>query len=164
MGKARRWTAVLVATGALALVGAACSPAGGPGPPVGAQSCGPDATTNAIFAYTNNSRAQNGLAPLVWNGQLGCLATAWSQYLASTGGFYHRDLNATITSPGYQGYHTLGENILKGPASMSAADMHNAWMNSPDHRANILSPAYSSMGIGLAYANGEVLATENFGG
>ena len=47
---------------------------------------------------------------------------------------------------------------------MSAADMHNAWLNSPDHRANILSPAYSSMGIGLAYANGEVLATENFGG
>jgi uncharacterized protein YkwD len=164
MGKARRWTAMLVATSALALVGAACSPASGPAPPVSAQSCGPDATTNAIFAYTNNSRAANGLGPLVWNGQLGCLATSWSQYLASTNNFYHGDLNAVITSPGSAGDHTLGENILKGPASMSAADMHTAWMNSPDHRANILSPAYSSMGIGLAYANGQVLATENFGG
>jgi uncharacterized protein YkwD len=47
---------------------------------------------------------------------------------------------------------------------MSGADMHNAWMNSPDHRANILSGAYSSVGIGLAYANGQVWATENFGG
>jgi uncharacterized protein YkwD len=164
MGKARRWTAILVATGALALVGAACHPSSGPAAPVGAQNCGPDATTNAIFAYTNNSRAANGLPPPGWNGQLGCLATSWSQSMASSNSFYHRDLNSVITSPGYAGYHTLGENILRGPASMSASDMHTAWVNSSDHRANILSPAYSSMGIGLAYANGQVLATENFGG
>lgn len=162
MGKARRWSAILVATAALALTGAACAPA--PGPPVGAQSCGPDATTNAILSYTNTSRAQNGLGPLAWNGQLGCLASAWSQYLASTNNFFHRDLQPVISSPPYRGYHTLGENILRGPASMSAWDMHVAWMNSPDHRANILSPSYSSMGIGLAYANGQVWATENFGG
>ena len=164
MGKARRWTGILVATAALALDGSACAPSSGPAPPVGAQSCGPDATSNLIFAYTNNSRATYGLPPLVWNGQLGCLATAWSQYLASTNNFFHRDLNSVITSPGYRGYHTLGENILRGPASMSGPDMHNAWMNSPDHRANILSGAYSSVGIGLAYANGQVWATENFGG
>jgi uncharacterized protein YkwD len=161
MGKARRWTGILVATGALALLGAACAPAA---PPVGSQSCGPDATTNAIFADTNVSRAQNGLPPLAWNGQLGCLATSWSQYLAGTNAFFHRDLGSVIRSPGYGGYRTLGENILKGPASMSAWDMHVAWMNSPDHRANILSPAYSSVGIGLAYANGQVWATEDFGG
>jgi len=47
---------------------------------------------------------------------------------------------------------------------MSADAMHTAWMNSPDHRANILSGAYSSLGIGLAYANGQVWATEDFGG
>jgi uncharacterized protein YkwD len=160
MGTARRWTGILVATAALALLGAACAPAA---PPVG-QSCGPDATTNAIFADTNVSRAQNGLPPLAWNGQLGCLAVSWSQYLASTNGFFHRDLGSVIRSPGYGGYRTLGENILRGPASMSAWDMHVAWMNSPDHRANILSPAYSSVGIGLAYANGQVWATEDFGG
>jgi uncharacterized protein YkwD len=164
MGTVRRWTGILVAAGALALVGAACAPTSGPAPPVGAQSCGPDATTNAVFAYTNNSRATNGLPPLVWNGQLGCLATVWSQYLASTNGFFHRDLNGVIRSPGYGGYHTLGENILRGPMSMTGADMHIAWMNSPEHRANILSPTYSSVGIGLADANGQVWATENFGG
>jgi uncharacterized protein YkwD len=164
VGKARRWMGTLVAVAALALVGAACAPSSGPAPPGRAQSCGPDATSNAIFADTNNSRARNGLPPLVWNGQLGCLATSWSQYLASTNNFFHRDLNAVINSPGYGGYHTIGENILRGPASMSGADMHTSWMNSPDHRANILSPAYSSVGIGLAYANGQVWATENFGG
>lgn len=85
--------------------------------------------------------------------------------MAATGSFAHRDLNAVINSPGYAGvYHTLGENILFGPSSMSAAAMHIAWMNSPDHRANILSGAYSSKGIGVAYAGGTVHATENFGG
>jgi len=164
MGTARRWVGILAAAAVLALSGAACAPSSGGSAPTGTQSCGPDATTNAIYAYTNASRAQYGLPALAWNGQLGCLATLWSMYLANNNTFYHRDLNAVITSPGYGGYRTLGENILKGPASMSAADMHIAWMNSPDHRANILSSSYSSMGIGLAYANGQVWATENFGG
>jgi uncharacterized protein YkwD len=164
MGTARRWVGTLAAVGALALLGTACAPGSGAAPPVGAQSCGPDATANAIFAYTNASRAQTGLPALVWNGQLGCLAGAWSQYLAATNTFNHRDLNSVITSPDYRGYHTLGENLLRGPASMSSAAMHTAWMNSPDHRANILSPSYTSIGVGLAYANGQVVATENFGG
>jgi uncharacterized protein YkwD len=152
----------LVAAVALAPTGAACAPGSGPAPPVGAQSCGADGTTSAIFADTNASRASNGLPALTWNGQLACLATSWSQYLASTNNFFHRDLNAAITSPGY-GYQTLGENIAKGPATLGAADLHIAWMNSPDHRANILSGSYSSMGIGVAEANGQVWATENFG-
>jgi uncharacterized protein YkwD len=164
MRTARRWLGIVAATGALALLGTACSPSSAPGPPSGAQGCGLDGTTNAIFAYTNASRATAGVPPLVWNGQLGCLALGWSQYLASTNGLFHRDLAAVISSPGYGGYHTLGENILRGPGSMTGADMHLAFMNSPDHRANILSPSYSSVGIGVAYANGQVWATENFGG
>lgn len=163
MGRARRWAAISAAVAALALSGTACAPGGG-APPVGAQSCGADSTTSAIFAYTNATRQSNGLPALAWNGQLACLAISWSQWLANTKNLYHRDLNAVITSPGYGGYRTLGENILRGPDSMSAADMHIAWMNSPDHRANILSPSYSSVGIGLAYVNGQVWATEDFGG
>jgi uncharacterized protein YkwD len=123
-----------------------------------------DATSQAILADVNVSRSQAGLPGLAANGQLTCLAQGWSSYLASTGSFFHRDLNAVIQSPGYGGYHTLGENILRGPASMTAGDMHLAWMNSPDHRANVLSPAFSSVGIGVAYANGQVWATEDFGG
>jgi uncharacterized protein YkwD len=123
-----------------------------------------DATSNAILSYVNQSRAAAGLPGLAGNGQLTCLAQSWSQYLASTGGFSERNLAATLASPGFRGYHTLGENILRGPYTMSAADMHVAWMNSPPHRANILSPAYSSVGIGVAYANGSVYATEDFGG
>jgi uncharacterized protein YkwD len=124
-----------------------------------------DATSVAIFNLTDQSRAASGLPGLAANGQLTCLAQAWSQHMAATRAFAHRDLGSVISSAGYAGvYHTLGENILLGPASMSAGAMHTAWMNSPDHRANILSGSYSSMGIGLAYVGGQVYATENFGG
>ena len=156
----RRWAGILACTGALALVGAACAPA----PPPAVQTCGMDATSIAILGLVNQSRAENGLPALAANGQLTCLAQSWSSYLASTGQFFERNLQATLASPGYGGYHTLGENILRGPDTMSASDMHTAWMNSPPHRANILSPAYSSVGIGIADSNGQVYATEDFGG
>ena len=113
---------------------------------------------------TNTSRAAVGVAPLVWNGQLLCLASAWSNNLAAVKSLVHRDLNATIRSSEYQGYQTLGENILKGSAGMSGDEMHAAWMASPLHQANILSPAFSSMGFAFTIANGQVFATENFGG
>ncbi|HWW43898.1 MAG TPA: CAP domain-containing protein [Acidimicrobiia bacterium] len=157
MGKARRWAGILAATVALGFLGASCASAPAP-------QCGMDPTSAAIFNDVNVSRNQNGLPSLAPNGQLTCLAQGWSAYMAATNSFEHRNLSAVLASPGYGGYHTLGENILEGPAGMTADQMHTAWMNSPDHRANILDGAYSSLGIGLAYANGQVWATEDFGG
>ena len=159
MGKAHRWMATLVATGALVLVGAGCRPAA---PASG--NCGMDGTSSAELSYLNADRAANGLPGLAPNGQLTCLAQSWSQHMAATNSFGHQNLGAILASPGYQNFNTLGENILQGPASISAGDMNTAWMNSPDHRANILSGAYRWVGIGVAYANGQVWATEDFGG
>jgi uncharacterized protein YkwD len=161
MARPRRWVQVLVATGALAVVGAGCFPAG---PPAATGSCGMDATSSAVLTDLNITRADAGLPPLAANGQLTCLAQGWSGYLASVNGFFHRDLASVIRSPGYGGYHTLGENILEGPASMTANEMNTAWFNSPEHRANMLSGAFTSVGIGVGHANGSVWATEDFGG
>ena len=36
------------------------------------------------------------------------------------------------------------------------------WMNSPGHRANILQAAYNESGIGVAYVNGYIIATQDF--
>jgi len=162
-GPHRRWrrgVGAIAVAGLAALGAAACAPA----PPPAGANCPMDSVSSSLLYFTNVSRGLSSLPPLAANGQLTCLAQGWSQYMASTGLFYERDLAALIRSPGYQGYHTLGENILRGSASLSASDMHTAWMNSPPHRANILSPAFSSVGIGVAYANGEVYATEDFGG
>ncbi len=158
--------AALVVVGTVA---AACGPQTASAPKTTATatstpSCPPNATTSTIFNLTNGARQSSGVPGLRWNGQLGCLAQDWSQHMAATGVMTHRDLSATLRSPGYSTYRTLGENILHGPGSMSAQQMHDAWMASPDHRANILNGAFTSMGIGVAYARGEVWATEDFGG
>ncbi|HZP29419.1 MAG TPA: CAP domain-containing protein [Acidimicrobiia bacterium] len=153
------------AVAAVALLLAACRPqatlthaqAGCPGSP-------PDPTIQRLYDRVNSDRAANGLGPLAWNPQLACLAQDHSNYMASTGDFSHRDLSATINQPDYSGYASLGENILVGPSSMSADAMEDAWMNSPGHRANILSTSFDSIGIATATsADGRIWATQNFG-
>ncbi len=160
MGNARRWIATLIATGALALTGAGCYGRA----PGAASGCGLDGISAAEIGSVNFDRAVNGLPGLAPSGQLTCLAQGWSLHMAYTNTFGHQNLGAVLASPGYQNFNTLGENILEGPASLNADQMNAAWMNSPEHRANILSPSYRWIGIGVAYANGQVYATEEFGG
>ena len=156
----------LVATLAIAALASACGPTAAPAP--AAPQCGAamgDAVTLAIYNQVNADRAANGLGPLAWNGQLACLAFDWSAQMSAAGDLRHRDLNATIRSPGYGGYRALGENILRGPSSMTGEQMEAAWLASPDHRANILSSAYTSIGISyFVTADGQIYATQNFGG
>jgi uncharacterized protein YkwD len=133
-----------------------------------ASTCGPAAPDNsitqAVFDRVNSDRAANGLGPLSWNAQLACLAQDHSNWMATTGSFTHRDLSVTIRQPAYSGYASLGENILVGPNSMTGGQMEDAWMNSPGHRANILSPNFDSIGIAVGWSSdGRIWATQNFG-
>ena len=161
-GGLRAIAAVALAAG-VTLVGAACAPAIAPAP-APQSTCGMDTVSSAELGALNADRAAANLPALAANGQLICLAQSWSHSMASNGTLVHQNLGVLLASPAYAGYTTLGENILEGPSGMTADQMNTAWMNSPDHRANILSPAYRWVGIGLAYANGAVWATEDFGG
>ena len=162
----KRKVGAVIAALALAVVGAACGPSAQSAAPSCAAPAGPpDAVTSAVFNGTNGTRAFFGQHPLAWNGQLYCLALDWSTQRGQSGSFHHRSLTPVINSPEYANWRTLGENILRGPASMSGDDMVNGWMASQSHANNILSGSYSSIGIGIFYtANGMVYATQNFGG
>ena len=123
-----------------------------------------DPTIRRLFDRVNSDRTANGFGPLSWNPKLTCLAQDHSNTMASTLNFAHRDLSVTINQPDYAGYTALAENILVGPQSMTADAMEDAWMNSPGHRANILSANFDSIGIALANStDGRVWATQNFG-
>lgn len=80
-----------------------------------------------------------------------------------------------IRSSGYVpsgwGYE-LGENIGLGTFGLATpASIVTAWMDSPEHRANILDPDFRDSGVGVVarapaqYANGEPGATytQDFG-
>jgi uncharacterized protein YkwD len=124
-----------------------------------------DPTTAALFNALNHDRSVNGLPQLTWSPRLANTAGTWAHQMSNAASLYHQNLSALIASPDYAGYYTLGENILVGPGSMSAAQMEAAWMASAPHRANILSRSFNIVGIGYYRGpDGRLWAVQDFGG
>jgi uncharacterized protein YkwD len=67
------------------------------------------------------------------------------------------DLKYRINQAGYQGYRLIGENLASG--QMTPKQVVEGWMNSPGHRANILRPEFTE--IGIAYILGDVKAVSS---
>ncbi|MEZ5244263.1 MAG: S-layer homology domain-containing protein [Acidimicrobiales bacterium] len=93
------------------------------------------------FNRLNELRAGLGLAPLVRLASMDADARDWSRTMDVTGDFHHSDL-------------PYGENIAwwsAGYASPEAAadKMHELWVNSPGHYANMTNPHYTAVGVGF---------------
>ena len=53
--------------------------------------------------------------------------------------------------------YSVGENIAWGTQNLAtAAEIHEAWMNSAGHRANILRRSFKEIGIGIVLGNPSV--------
>jgi uncharacterized protein YkwD len=137
----KKRAAVLIMAALVALGATACLPDTGPDPT--------DPYQNMLFQAMNTDRINNGLPRFTWSPRLSVNATNWATQMANSRTLYHQNLTALIYSPDYANFWTLGENILVGPAGMPIPDMERAWMNSPGHRANILSPYFNVAGVSL---------------
>jgi uncharacterized protein YkwD len=140
---------------------------------------GNSAIETQIIQMINNYRAENGVAPLTVNAQLNVAATMHSQDMVSISNIYgpnvgmqhelfgtlHPEVTDRLDAAGYDDWSTSfawGENIAYG--FNSAADVVNAWINSPDHRANILNPNFTDTGVSVQVsANGMLFFTQDFG-
>jgi uncharacterized protein YkwD len=120
--------------------------------------------TNDLFDRLNAERRARGLAALKWDSDLARVAGDWSEHMASTGTFAHRDLGAAGGLPGMSKFSALGENIawVEGYPSMGN-QLHVGWMKSEGHRANMLQRGFDSVGIGVVCSGGRAWATQNFG-
>ncbi len=105
-----------------------------------------DNFTSAILRLTNAERAKAGLKPL----QLGPLLTGcaqdWADHMAATGVMEHGDVGPRIKACGVN-WRSYGENIAEGYKTPEA--VMTGWMNSPGHKANILTPGFEYLGVGL---------------
>ncbi|KAA0235120.1 MAG: hypothetical protein JJLCMIEE_01449 [Acidimicrobiales bacterium] len=92
-----------------------------------------------VIGLINQSRAAYGIHPLIENGELDMKAERWAQHLRDTCSLYHSHLPDGIS------YYwlKLGENVGYGG---SIGTIHNAYMASSGHRANILDPAFRYVG------------------
>lgn len=121
-----------------------------------------------VVELTNAERAKAGLPYLDVNPQLADAAQSYSELLATSGCFAHTcgdvpNFADRDSQAGYDGWSALGENIAAGYPTPEA--VVEGWMSSPGHRANILSPNFTEIGVGLADGNAPygTFWTEEFG-
>ena len=138
-------------------IGSAPSPS--PSPSASDSASGTFSQQQLIDA-TNDFRAQNGLAPVKANAALNDLAQDWAETVARTGDFKHRPKFAQSYPAGWR---SASENIAGQPTGNNPRAFVNQWANSPGHRANMLNPDFTDLGVGIARANdGTYYAVQNF--
>lgn len=126
-------------------------------------------TSDDLLVITNQKRQENGLPPLSMNSSLAQAAQRKADDMFAKNYWAHIAPDGTtpwyfIKSSGYE-YVYAGENLARGYTTSS--DVINAWMASPSHRENMLSPNYKEIGFaikdGTLTGDDTVLVVEEFG-
>ena len=104
----------------------------------------------------NNERRAVGLPALIVDTRLVPIAVNWSGHMASTNTLAH---NPDLAAQAPADWTRLSENVGYGS---SVDSVHDAFMKSATHRADILDPNVNTVGVGVAYSGGRVWVTENF--
>ncbi|MFS0885051.1 CAP domain-containing protein [Aeromicrobium sp. 179-A 4D2 NHS] len=110
-----------------------------------------------IVKDTNAFRVSQGLNPVTIDSRISKIAQDWSDHMARTRDFQHsKTYNDQIRALGYD---FARENIAMGH---SPDEVVAAWFASPGHRAAMLDPRVTHIGVGFT-ASGKYY-TQNFGG
>lgn len=115
-----------------------------------------------VVKRVNSERSKRGLKTLTMDKRMikGSMFRAAELAIA----FSHtrpsgRDFN-TVCYDSKQGYIIMGENIAAGQTSSKSA--MTSWMNSQGHKENILTSAYTGIGVGAVVVNGMHYWVQNF--
>jgi uncharacterized protein YkwD len=110
----------------------------------------------AGLVLVNEFRASYGVGPLVPVGELDVKAQTQAQRMADAGQLFHSiDLAAGVSD----GWRSIGENIAFAP-DISTAEK---WLEqSPPHRANLLNPTFSQVGLGIVVRGSVVYVVQDF--
>lgn len=121
-----------------------------------------------VVQLHNEARARHGLAPLTVLPLFTAESREWSQIMASTGTLAHQTatsghgsyVDTTCKAAGLA-WTWCGENVAAGQST--AGDVHAAWMASTGHRAAIMRPDATVVGVGARQdASGRIFWTARF--
>ncbi|MEK7496036.1 MAG: CAP domain-containing protein [Patescibacteria group bacterium] len=109
-------------------------------------------TRLGTFTWTNTQRIINGLPALQENAELNAAALLKADDILKKQYFNHispigEGPAELAKKAGYE-YISVGENLAMGNFK-NDGDLVEAWMNSPGHRANILSFKYKELGVAV---------------
>lgn len=114
-----------------------------------------------ILIRLNAIRSSHGLRPLALSDELRRAAGSHSRLMLADGFFAHQSSDGSpffvrvkryYAAAGFDQWST-GENLLYATGEVSAATAINAWLHSPSHRKNMLSPTWREVGIGALHAS-----------
>ena len=144
------------------------------GPGVPGQKVAPSAALEeAVLAKMNAYRASQKLPPLASAKPLQTAAQRHSEEMFKLGYFSHQSPTAgmqtfleRIKAAGASGFSTGGENIIYREGNVDDASLAEAllkqWLDSPPHKANILSKEYFVTGLGFYRDGAKVWGTQVF--
>ena len=113
-----------------------------------------------LLGQINTLRARHGLRRLRLAPGLTAAAVQHSASMAQKGYFAHESADGSsffkriASYYPYRGYSrwSAGENILYSTPDIDSAASLRLWMNSPEHRANLLSRSWREIGLGAFHA------------
>jgi len=123
----------------------------------------PSDAERQLLNSINQERKAHGLPNLKPDEALATAARAHAQRMAEQGTISHQlpgepNLLSRARAAGAH-FTWLSENVDEG---LNPTAIHQSFMKSPQHRANILDPDMDSAGIGVAERNSQLFAVEDF--
>lgn len=105
-----------------------------------------------VLALVNQERAKNGLGALAWGTTCEGAANTRAREIMTSYTHARPDGSSwSTTCPVPATGGKSGENLAAGNAAVSPATVVASWMNSPDHRRNILDPDFKYLSVGFAF-------------
>ena len=119
-----------------------------------------------LLDQVNRIRSDHHLVPLVRRTDLDRVALAHSIDMAQRGYFSHQSPEGAnpvdrLQRQGVADMRLAAENLGKTTHSDPSTQIVRSWLQSPDHRSNLLAPALNFTGIGIARdADGSLIYTQ----
>jgi uncharacterized protein YkwD len=123
----------------------------------------------SLLGAVNDVRAAHNLRPLKVDPKLVSTARAYSATMLQQDVFTHGAFAERLARSGARG-PAFGENLAWGTGRYARASrVVRMWMESPGHRANLLRPGWTRIGLGARVGNfmgydGAVVITADFAG
>jgi len=116
-----------------------------------------------LLAAANEDRINQGLQPLRFDPILAEASYLHAREMAAHAGISHQfDGEPELATRGANAgahFSLITENVAEAPTSVV---IHNMWMHSPGHRANLLDPNVDSIGIAIVTRDHQLYAVEDF--
>ena len=116
-----------------------------------------------LVVLANAARSQQGIKPLSWDASLAEAARQHCLRMAAEGPISHRYGSEPSVGDraGQAGSHfsLIEENVAIGP---SPAAIHDGWMNSPEHKKNLLNPEVDRVGVAVVASRGVLYAVADY--